>query len=192
MKLLMGMLLMTALCAVTPLAQAQDKAADAKKAAAPANAAADELKQLENDWEEAVKAKNAEKLGDILADSWAGLGWDGRREDKAKALADLKAPGNSLDTLEMGPMKVRIFGSPVVSPMFATLREARVRFLSTAWATISAVPFSSSALSTPMNSLVLDEPSFRSSTTSTSPARSRSDIALRHASWLVLSATLLS
>jgi len=114
MKLLMGMLLMTALCAVTPLAQAQDKAADAKKAAAPANAAADELKQLENDWEEAVKAKNAEKLGDILADSWAGLGWDGRREDKAKALADLKAPGNSLDTFEMGPMKVRIFGNTAV------------------------------------------------------------------------------
>src|ERR1022692_4880071 len=99
MKLLMGMLLMTALCAVTPLAQAQDKAADAKKAAAdakkaaaPANAAADELKQLENDWEEAVKAKNAEKLGEILADSWAGLGWDGRRGGKAQGLAGLKGP----------------------------------------------------------------------------------------------------
>jgi ketosteroid isomerase-like protein len=111
MKLLMGTLLMMALCAVTPLGQAQDKAADAKKPAAPANAAADELKQIENDWTDAAKAKNGEKLGEILADGWVGLGWDGKTSDKAKALADLKAPGNSLDSIEMGPMKVRIFGN---------------------------------------------------------------------------------
>jgi hypothetical protein len=46
MKLLMGTLLMMALCAGTPVGQAQDKAADAKKPAAPGNAAADELKQI--------------------------------------------------------------------------------------------------------------------------------------------------
>jgi ketosteroid isomerase-like protein len=114
MKLLNATLLTMALCAGMGLAQAQNQAADAKKATAPGNAAADELKQIENDWEEAVKAKNAEKLGDILADSWAGLGWNGRREDKATALADLKASGNSLDTFEMGPMKVRIFGNTAV------------------------------------------------------------------------------
>ena len=114
MKLLNATLLTMALCAGMGLAQAQNKAADAKKATAPGNAAVDELKQIENDWEEAVKAKNAEKLGDILADSWAGLGWNGRREDKATALADLKASGNSLDTFEMGPMKVRIFGNTAV------------------------------------------------------------------------------
>ena len=114
MKLLMGTLLMMALCAGTPLAQAQNKAADAKKPAASGNAAADELKQIENDWTDAVKAKNAEKLGDILADGWVGLGWDGKTSNKAKALADLKAPGNSLDSFEMGPMKVRIFGNTAV------------------------------------------------------------------------------
>ena len=114
MKLPMGTLLMMALCAGTPLAQAQNKAVDAKKPAASGNAAADELKQIENDWTDAVKAKNAEKLGDILADGWVGLGWDGKTPDKAKALADLKAPGNSLDSFEMGPMKVRIFGNTAV------------------------------------------------------------------------------
>ena len=114
MKLPMGTLLMMALCAGTPLAQAQNKAVDAKKPAASGNAAADELKQIENDWTDAVKAKNAEKLGDILADGWVGLDWDGKTPDKAKALADLKAPGNSLDSFEMGPMKVRIFGNTAV------------------------------------------------------------------------------
>jgi ketosteroid isomerase-like protein len=114
MKLLMGTLLMMALCAGTPVGQAQDKAADAKKPAAPGNAAADELKQIENDWTDAVKTKSAEKLGEILADGWVGLGWDGKTSNKAKALADLKAPGNSLDSFEMGPMKVRIFGNTAV------------------------------------------------------------------------------
>ncbi len=107
-------LLMMALSAGMLLAQAQTKAADAKKPAASANAASDELKQIENDWVEASKAKNAEKLGDILADSWVALEWDGQRMDKAKALAEMKTPGNSLDTIEMGPMTVRVFGNTAV------------------------------------------------------------------------------
>ena len=107
-------LLMMALSAGMLLAQAQTKAADAKKPAASANAASDELKQIENDWVDASKTKNAEKLGDILADSWVGLGWDGKRTDKAKALAEMKTPGNSLDTIEMGPMNVRVFGNSAV------------------------------------------------------------------------------
>ena len=107
-------LLMMALSGGMLLAQAQTKAADTKKTAPSANAASDELKQIENDWVDASKAKNAEKLGDILADGWVGLGWDGKRTDKAKALAEMKTPGNSLDTIEMGPMTVRIFGNTAV------------------------------------------------------------------------------
>ena len=107
-------LLMTALSAGMLLAQAQTKAADAKKTAPSANAASDELKQIENDWVDASKTKNAEKLADILADNWVALGWDGQRTDKAKALAEMKTPGNSLDNIEMGPMTVRIFGNTAV------------------------------------------------------------------------------
>jgi hypothetical protein len=114
MKRLMTTLLMMALCAGMPLAQAQNKAADAKKPVAKGNAAADELKQIENDWNDAVKTGSADKLGDILADGWAGLGWDGKTSDKAKRLAELKSPGNSLDSIEMGPMKVRFFGNTAV------------------------------------------------------------------------------
>jgi ketosteroid isomerase-like protein len=114
MKRLTVTLLMMALSVGTLLAQAQTKAADARKPAASANAARDEFKQIENDWVDASKTKNAEKLGDILADSWVALDWDGKRTDKAKALADMKTPGNSLDSIEMGPMTVRIFGNTAV------------------------------------------------------------------------------
>jgi ketosteroid isomerase-like protein len=114
MKRLTVTLLMMALSAGMVLAQPQTKATDAKKPAASPNAAADELKQIENDWVDAQKAKNADKLGEILADSWVALDWDGKTTDKAKALAELKTAGNSLDSFEMGPMKVRIFGSTAV------------------------------------------------------------------------------
>ena len=86
----------------------------AQKSAASGNAAEKELKQIENAWTDAQKTRNVEGLRDILADDWVGLGWDGEMSDKAKALADLKSSGNSLDNIEMGPMKVRIFGNTAV------------------------------------------------------------------------------
>ncbi|MGA2181385.1 MAG: nuclear transport factor 2 family protein [Bryobacteraceae bacterium] len=97
--------LMMALCAGMVLAQAQDKAAAAPKPTAEV------LKQIENDWVDAQKARNADKLGAILADDWVGLGWSGKTSNKAQALADLKSTDNSLDSIEMGPMKVRVFGT---------------------------------------------------------------------------------
>ena len=54
------------------------------------------------------------KLAEILADEWMGIGPDGKTSDKAKALADLKAPGNSIESVEMGPLQVRIFGNTAV------------------------------------------------------------------------------
>jgi ketosteroid isomerase-like protein len=75
---------------------------------------ADEIKKIENDWVNAQKAKNADKLGEILADEWVGLEWDGKTTDKAMALGHLKMAGYSLDSIEMGPMTVRIFGNTAV------------------------------------------------------------------------------
>jgi hypothetical protein len=57
MKRLMSTLMMMGLCA--GVVQAQTKAAAPKTAAAPASSAADELKQIENDWTAASKAKDA-------------------------------------------------------------------------------------------------------------------------------------
>ena len=86
----------------------------AQKPAASGNAVADQLRQIENDWTEAQKTKNVAKLGEILADEWLGIGPDGKTSDKTKALADLKSPGNVVESVEMGPMQVRIFGNTAV------------------------------------------------------------------------------
>jgi ketosteroid isomerase-like protein len=105
MKRLIAAPLMIALCAGMVFAQ---------KPAASSKAAEDELKQIENAWTDAQKTRNVDKLREILADGWVGLGWDGETSDKANALADLKSPGNSLDSVEMGTMTVRIFGNTAV------------------------------------------------------------------------------
>jgi ketosteroid isomerase-like protein len=114
MKRLMATLFGTALCAGMSLAWGQAMDAAPKKTAATGNATADELRQIENDWVDAMKNRNADKLSDILADNWVGLGWNGKRMDKAKSLADLKSTGTSLDSIEMGHMTVRFFGNTAV------------------------------------------------------------------------------
>jgi ketosteroid isomerase-like protein len=74
----------------------------------------DELKQLEKDWVEAQKAKDPDKLGEILAEVWVGIGTDGKSTTRSEALAHLKMPGYSLTSYEMGPMRVRLFGNTAV------------------------------------------------------------------------------
>jgi hypothetical protein len=86
----------------------------AEKPAPSGTAVENELKQIENNWSDAQKTRNVEKLRDILSDQWVGLGWDGETSDKAKALEDLKSPGNSLENIEMGPMMVRVFGTTAI------------------------------------------------------------------------------
>src|ERR1043165_4272645 len=113
MKRLMSTLMMIGLCAGVALAQGNGTAMN-PKTAATSGSDADELKRIETDWTAASKSKDASKLSAILADSWVGLGWDGKTSDKAKVLADLKSPGNTLSTIEMGPMEVRLFGETAV------------------------------------------------------------------------------
>jgi hypothetical protein len=85
-----------------------------EKPASSGRAAESELKQIEKDWSDAQKTRNVDKLRDILADNWVGLGWDGEVSDKAKALTEVKSLSNSLDNIEMGPMTVRIFGNTAI------------------------------------------------------------------------------
>ena len=112
MKRLMAIVLMIGVGVSSVVLLAQGEPAATKKPAK--TAAADEVRQIENAWVAAVKAKDAGKLSAILADSWVGLGWDGRITDKATNLAELKSQGNSLGTFEMGPMNVRLFGTVAI------------------------------------------------------------------------------
>jgi len=86
----------------------------AQKPATSDSSVAAQLKQIENDWSAAQKARDTKKLEEILADQWVGIGPDAKTSDKAKAIEDVKAPGNSLDSYEMGPMQVRVFGNTAI------------------------------------------------------------------------------
>jgi hypothetical protein len=64
--------------------------------AAEGPSTAEAIKQLEHDWTDAEIAGDVEKLGQILADGWMGLSYDGKRETKQAVLADLKSGKSKL------------------------------------------------------------------------------------------------
>jgi len=76
-----------------------------------ASATADAVKQLEHDWSDAQKAKDIDKLSQILADDWSGLGSDGAKSTKKSYLDDVKTGSNKLDSFEFGPMDVKVLGT---------------------------------------------------------------------------------
>lgn len=83
--------------------------AQEKKAAGPNTAAT--IKQMEQDWSEAQKTGNIEKLSQMIADDWRGQGPDGKISTKAEMLADTKDGKSKLESFEMGPMEVKVLGN---------------------------------------------------------------------------------
>ncbi|HUI77267.1 MAG TPA: nuclear transport factor 2 family protein [Bryobacteraceae bacterium] len=79
-----------------------------------ASGTAEAVKQLERDWSEAQKARDIDKLTQILADDWSGLGSDGARSTKKQFLDDVKSGVNKLESFEIGPMDVKVIGSIAV------------------------------------------------------------------------------
>jgi ketosteroid isomerase-like protein len=71
------------------------------------------LMQMEREWVEAAQKKDAATLDRILADDWVGQGPTGIAT-KAEALADLKSGDNTLESITLGDMKVRVFGDTAV------------------------------------------------------------------------------
>jgi ketosteroid isomerase-like protein len=112
MKRFIGLLLTMALCAGVTVAQTKGKGDSKMKAERQAEM--DELKQIEKDWTDAQKAKDSDKLAEILDDRWIGIGVDGKSTTKAEAVSHLKMPGYSMESIDFGPMRVRIFGNMAV------------------------------------------------------------------------------
>ncbi len=75
---------------------------------------ADEIRQLERDWTDATKARDTDKLSQILADDWRSLSFDGSILTKKKYLGDLKAGMTKLESFEFGPMDVKVIGPVAV------------------------------------------------------------------------------
>lgn len=72
------------------------------------------IKQLEHDWADAAKAGDTDKVSQILADDWIGVGYDGSKETKQSHLADMKTGKFKLESFEFGPMDVKVLGSVAV------------------------------------------------------------------------------
>ena len=72
-----------------------------------------EFRQIENQWAEADKNKDAAALGRLLADDWIFLSPLGP-ETKAQHLAGLKSGGDKLESITFIEMKVRVFGNTAV------------------------------------------------------------------------------
>jgi ketosteroid isomerase-like protein len=107
MRKLVGLVLV--LCIWMGLAQAQGTAA--KKPAKAGSSAAEDLKQVERDWIAGQMAGDADKIGSLLADDWAGLNSDGKKANKQQYLADYKSGAEKFQSIEVGPMDVRVFGN---------------------------------------------------------------------------------
>ena len=78
------------------------------------SADAETLKQLERDWSDAQKTADIDKLNQIVADDWAGIGSDGSKSTKKQFLADVKSGSNKLESFEIGPMDVKMLGNIAV------------------------------------------------------------------------------
>jgi uncharacterized protein (TIGR02246 family) len=105
-KLVVGMLLVSACIG---LAFAQTQTSPVKSPGA-----AESVKQLEHDWADAAKAGDADKVNQILADDWVGVGYNGGKETKENHLADMKSGKFKLESFEFGPMEVKVLGNVAV------------------------------------------------------------------------------
>jgi ketosteroid isomerase-like protein len=72
------------------------------------------LKQLEQDWIDAEKAGDSEKLGRIVADDWTGVDNDGHKLTKEQLIARMKSGKEKLESIELGPMEVKVLGDAAV------------------------------------------------------------------------------
>ena len=77
------------------------------------------LTQMERDWSQvgtnkANIDKDAKTLDQTLADDWVGLDYQGTSNSKAQALANLKSGQSTTQSIELGPMKVRVFGDSAI------------------------------------------------------------------------------
>jgi len=72
------------------------------------------IEQLERDWASALTAGDLDKVAQIVADDWTGINYDGSKATKQSLLAAVKAGRDKAETIEIGPMEVKVLGSVAV------------------------------------------------------------------------------
>jgi ketosteroid isomerase-like protein len=116
MKKLVGAVLFTCVCAGLVLAQTP-------KAPSEDGSVADTLKQLVQEFGNAIKDVDTDKINQIVADDWASLGSSGRTLTRDGFLSDLKSGNHRLESFQIGPMDVKMLDD--IAVVQATLTEKR-------------------------------------------------------------------
>jgi ketosteroid isomerase-like protein len=99
--------LLISVCSALSFAQADKPAAKGPNTVAS-------IKQLEHDWVAATKANDMDKLGQILADDWTGIGPDGEKMTK-QAYLDMYTSGKSkIESIDLGSMDVKVIGTVAI------------------------------------------------------------------------------
>jgi Domain of unknown function (DUF4440) len=84
---------------------------------------ADTLKQLVQEFGNAIKDLHTDKINQIVADDWASLGSSGRTLTRDGFLSDLKSGNHRLESFEIGPMDVKVLDN--VAVVQGTVTEKR-------------------------------------------------------------------
>lgn len=104
-------------CLLTAFTQSAIAAAKppAKKAKAPTTASVVRtLLQMEQDWSQAGVRKDSTAIDRIIAEDWVSVDFQGHTVTKAQALAELRSAKVPAQPIDMGEMKVRVFGDMAV------------------------------------------------------------------------------
>jgi hypothetical protein len=83
-------------------------------AASDASSVEQKLMQMERDYAVAIVKKDTATLDKIFADDYVNIGADGMSETKAEGMAAVKSGSLATQSIELGPMKVRVFGNSAV------------------------------------------------------------------------------
>ena len=86
----------------------------ASTAGAQTESAAGTVRQLERDWVVAMQSGDAERIGAILGDDWIEVSGDGRKVTKERLMAGLKSGRVKVESIELGPMDVKVLGDVAV------------------------------------------------------------------------------
>jgi ketosteroid isomerase-like protein len=72
------------------------------------------IKQLEHDLADAIRAGDVDKISQIVADDWTGIDYSGNNATKQSFLEDVKAGRDKVESVEFGPMDVKVLGNVAV------------------------------------------------------------------------------
>jgi ketosteroid isomerase-like protein len=70
--------------------------------------------QMEKDWTEAGIKKDVAAFDRIIADDWISVDFEGNVVNKAAAIADWKSGASSSASVDLGEMKVRVYGDTAI------------------------------------------------------------------------------